>query len=146
MILFPSNTNDTHFGGFSVRSRSWQALEISFRASAWSAGEDEMIVRSSANPNLAWFRTTCRGTSYYGIVRWSKPFVHSACGFPFQVCQFDHFSQVPFAVLEASRSVTLNRDDFCKIPSRRLVGIWFIPESLEIGVDLGHLGRGIWQP
>ena len=50
MILFPSNTNDTHFGGFSVRSRSGQALEISFKASAWSAGEDKTIVRSSANP------------------------------------------------------------------------------------------------
>ena len=41
---------EMHFEGFRVRSRSSQELEISFKASKWPLEDDEMMVRSSANP------------------------------------------------------------------------------------------------
>lgn len=47
IIFFPSKTSDRHFKGFNVRSRSRQ---ISFRASAWSVEEDEIVGRSFAKP------------------------------------------------------------------------------------------------
>ena len=49
-IFFLSNTNEMHFVGVNVRSRSWQELEISCKALPQSSEVDEMIVTLSANP------------------------------------------------------------------------------------------------
>ena len=48
-IFSPSNTNEMHFVGFNVMSRSWQELDISCRALPWSSEVDEIIVTSSTN-------------------------------------------------------------------------------------------------
>ena len=76
-----------------------------------------MIVRSSAKPltlcGLKQFAESAIYNNYHNFLR-------SACRFPFQVSQFN---KVPSAIFEADQFITLNRNDFGKIPSRRLIGI-----------------------
>ena len=76
-----------------------------------------MMVRSSANP-----LTLC-GLSLKGISekRWLLPFVSATCWITLKLRRFDHFCEVPFAVLEVDGPIIFNGNDFCKVPPYRLI-------------------------
>lgn len=71
------------------------------------------------------------------VVRRSVPFVVSFCWNPMDLIQVDHLGWTIFTIQKSDTPIWMNVSDFYKIPSLWFIWIIFIPQCIEIGVDLG---------